>query len=161
MGKPKTPAPGARKTAAKSGRAHGATGAAVRGTAAQGTAAQGTPTRGVARGGRARASAAVALPAGGAALPVTVTRIMREHAGGAGKRKNMFVPQGLLDRARKALGVRTETEAVALGLGAAVDLAEFQQEMLAGFDRLMKTGGLSPVEGEEVVLDGFRARPAR
>lgn len=156
MGKPKTPAAGARKTAAKSGRAHGATGGAVRGTAAQGT-----PTRGVARGGRARASAAVALPAGGAALPVTVTRIVREHAGGAGTRKNMFVPQGLLDRARKALGVRTETEAVALGLGAAVDLAEFQQEMLAGFDRLMKTGGLSPVEGEDVVLDGFRARPAR
>ena len=61
----------------------------------------------------------------------------------------------------KALGVKTETEAVALGLGAAVDLAEFQHEMLAGFDHLMKTRGLSPVEGEEVVLDGFRARPAR
>jgi hypothetical protein len=98
---------------------------------------------------------------GAAVLPATVTRIVREHAGDEGRRKNMFVPQGLLDRAREALGVKTETEAVALGLGAAVDLAEFQREMLAGFDRLMTTGGLSPVEGEEVVLDGFRARPAR
>ena len=94
------------------------------------------------------------------ALPVTVTQIVQDHAGEAGKRKNMFVPQGLLDRARQALGVKTETEAVALGLGAAVDLAEFQHEMLAGFDRLMETGGLSPVASEEVVLDGFRARPA-
>ena len=98
---------------------------------------------------------------GAAALPGTVTRLVREHAGGAGKRKNMFVPQGLLDRAREALGVRTETEAVALGLGAAIDLAEFQREMLSAFDRLMQTGGLSPVEDEEVVLDGLRSRPAR
>lgn len=156
MGKPKTPAAGARKTAARSGRAPGAA------PRAAGAASRGTATRGGARGGRGRASAPVAPPAGGAAaLPTTVTRIVQEHASGPGKRKNMFVPQELLDRARKALGVKTETEAVALGLGAAVDLAEFQHEMLAGFDRLMKTGGLSPVDGEQAVLDGFRARPAR
>lgn len=111
-----------------------------------------TAKSGRAQGGRAQGGTAV--------LPTTVIRIVREHAGGAGKRKNMFVLQGLLDRAREALGVATETEAVALGLGAAVDLVEFQHEMLAGFDRLMKAGGLSPVEGEEAVLDGFRARPA-
>lgn len=155
MGKLNTPAGGARKAAAKRGRTRGATR----------VASPDPVTRGIARGGRARASAAVALPAGGTvALPVTVTRIVREHAGGAAerkKRKNMFVSQGLLDRARKALGVKTETEAVALGLGAAVDLVEFQREMLVGFDRLMRAGGLSPVEGEEVVLDGFRARSAR
>lgn len=152
MGKPNTPAAGVCKAAAKSGRAPRATGAAARVPA----------TRGVAGGEGRRAPAAVALPAGrAAALPMTVTRIVQEHASGAGRRKNMFVPQGLLDRARTALGVKTETEAVTLGLGAAVDLAEFQHAMLAGFDRLMATGGLSPVEGEEAVLDGFRARPAR
>ena len=151
MGKGKAPAAGARKTA-KGGRAQRAASAPARDTAA----------RGATRGERARAPAAKAAPAGGSAmLPATVTRIVREHAGESGTRKNMYVPQGLLDRAREALGVRTETEAVALGLGAAVDLVEFRQEMLDGFDRLMTTGGLSPVEGEEVALDGFRARPAR
>ena len=95
-------------------------------------------------------------------LPATRARVGAAKSGkAASKRKNMFVPQGLLDRAREALGAKTETEAVALALGVAVDLAEFQREMLSGFDRLMKTGGLSPVEGEEVVLDGFRARSAR
>jgi hypothetical protein len=77
------------------------------------------------------------------------------------RRKNLNVDQGLLDTARELLGVRTETEAVTLGLGALVDLAEFRAEMLAGFDDLMEVGGLGPVPDEELDLSGFGARPDR
>lgn len=43
---------------------------------------------------------------------------------------------------------------------AAPDAAEFRAEMLAGFDSLLRVGGLSLVEGEEVDLSGFVTRPA-
>ena len=86
-----------------------------------------------------------------------LARAAAASASGQVRRKNLNVDQGLLDRARGALGVATETEAVALGLGAVLDLAEFQAEMLAGFDDLMRVGGLSRVEDEEVDLSGFVA----
>ena len=88
-----------------------------------------------------------------------LARTAAASASGQVRRKNLNVDQGLLDRARGALGVATETEAVALGLGAVLDLAEFQADMLAGFDSLMRVGGLSLVEGEELDLSGFAAPP--
>lgn len=91
---------------------------------------------------------------------VALARAAAASATGQVRRKNLNVDQGLLDRARGALGVATETEAVALGLGAVLDLAEFQADVLAGFDDLMRVGGLSLVEGEELDLSGFAAPPS-
>ena len=152
MNKSKAPTLGGRKAAPKRGAA-GVLDVASRAPAG--------PTADRGRRGRARDAEFAGADVHAAAPPPTGAQSGREHAAGAVRRKNMFVPQALLDRAREALGVKTETEAVALGLGAAVDLAEFRREMLAGFDELMAVGGLSPVEGEEVVLDGFRPRPPR
>jgi hypothetical protein len=94
-----------------------------------------------------------------AALPATLSRFAAARASGQVRRKNLNVDQGLLDQARELLGVRTETEAVALGLGAVLDLAEFHAAMLAGFDDLMQVGGLGLVEGEELDLSGFTTPP--
>ena len=51
-------------------------------------------------------------------------------------RKNMAMDQEKLTRAKKLLGVSTETEAV----DAALDLIAFRAEVLTGLDRLASMG---------------------
>lgn len=136
-----------------------------RGTAKK-TAVEGTlrgTTRGVAtRPAKPPARRAPTANAGALALPIDVVRVAAASTAGPVRRKNLNVNQGLLDRAKQLLGVKTETEAVALGLGAVIELAEFQDEMLAGFDRLMATGGLTHDPDEERDFSGFLApAPAR
>ncbi len=88
--------------------------------------------------------------------------VAEEHGSGNVRRKNLNIDQGLLDQARRALGVRTETEAVELGLSAAIEAAEFQQAMLAGFDRLMAIGGLKHDPDDALDFSAFGgALPAR
>ncbi|HEY0972067.1 MAG TPA: hypothetical protein VGE02_13960 [Gemmatimonadales bacterium] len=79
-------------------------------------------------------------------------------ASGEVRRKNLNVDQGLLDKVKSKLGLRTETEAVEMGLGALLEIAEFQEELLAGFDDLMRVGGLGDQVDEELDFSGFRAR---
>lgn len=93
------------------------------------------------------------------ALPGALGRAAAARASGQVRRKNLNVDQGLLDQARALLGVKTETEAVALGLGAVLELAAFRAELLAGFDDLMRVGGLGRVEDEESDFSGFAAEP--
>lgn len=141
----------------------------TRGTSPRGTAKK-TATvgtlRGTTRGAATRpatspARRAPTANAGALALPINIVRVAAGTAGPI-RRKNLNVNQGLLDRAKQLLGVKTETEAVELGLGAVIELAEFQDEMLAGFDRLMATGGLTHDPDEERDFSGFLApAPAR
>jgi hypothetical protein len=56
-------------------------------------------------------------------------------------RKNLHIDQRKLDVARKALGVKTETEAV----DAALDAIAFRQEISKGIRRLRAAGGLKDV----------------
>jgi len=56
-------------------------------------------------------------------------------------RKNLHIDQRKLDVARKALGVKTETEAV----DAALDAIVFRKELSAGLDRLREAGGLQDI----------------
>lgn len=84
-----------------------------------------------------------------------LSSVIASQASGPVRRKNLNINQGLLDKARSVLGVRTETEAVEIGLGAILELAEFQSEMIAGFDRLMNTGGLVHDESEVLDFAGF------
>jgi Arc/MetJ family transcription regulator len=53
-------------------------------------------------------------------------------------RKNLHIDQRKLNVARKALGVKTETEAV----DAALDAIAFRQEISEGIRRLRAAGGL-------------------
>ncbi|HEX8690932.1 MAG TPA: hypothetical protein VF746_00715 [Longimicrobium sp.] len=48
------------------------------------------------------------------------------------RRKNMRIDQEKLDRAKKILGTKTETETVE----AALDLVAFRREVYAGLDRI-------------------------
>jgi Arc/MetJ family transcription regulator len=54
------------------------------------------------------------------------------------RRKNLNIDQGKLDRVRKVLGVRTETEAV----DQALDMILFREELLEGIDRIAGSGGV-------------------
>ncbi len=54
------------------------------------------------------------------------------------KRKNMYMDQRKLDRAKVALGVDSETATV----DAALDLVVFREEIFEGIDRLAAAGGL-------------------
>jgi Arc/MetJ family transcription regulator len=56
-------------------------------------------------------------------------------------RKNLHIDQRKLNVARKALGVKTETEAV----DAALDAIAFRQEISEGIRRLRAAGGLKDV----------------
>jgi len=56
-------------------------------------------------------------------------------------RKNLHIDQRKLNIARKALGVKTETEAV----DAALDAIAFRQEISEGIRRLRSTGGLKDI----------------
>jgi hypothetical protein len=59
-------------------------------------------------------------------------------------RKNLHIDQRKLNVARKALGVRTETEAV----DAALDAIAFRQEISEGMRRLRAAGGLKDIYQE-------------
>ena len=56
-------------------------------------------------------------------------------------RKNLHIDQRKLNVARKALGVKTETEAV----DAALDAISFRQEISKGIQRLRAAGGLKDI----------------
>jgi Arc/MetJ family transcription regulator len=56
-------------------------------------------------------------------------------------RKNLHIDQRKLNVARKALGVKTETEAV----DAALDAIAFRQEISQGIRRLRAAGGLKDI----------------
>jgi Arc/MetJ family transcription regulator len=56
-------------------------------------------------------------------------------------RKNLHIDQRKLNVARKALGVKTETEAV----DAALDAIAFRQEISEGIRRLRAAGGLKDI----------------
>jgi hypothetical protein len=62
-------------------------------------------------------------------------------SGGRRVRKNMDMDQGKLDLAKRALGVRTETDAV----DAALDLVVFQAEVFSGIDQAVAAGGFADV----------------
>lgn len=57
------------------------------------------------------------------------------------RRKSLFVDQGKLDRAKKAFGVATETEAIDRALDLAAGFGAFQQEIRSGMDALLGRGG--------------------
>lgn len=56
-------------------------------------------------------------------------------------RKNMRLTQAKIDRAKKILGTRTETETVE----EALDLVAFRREVLDGIERIAGTGALRDV----------------
>jgi Arc/MetJ family transcription regulator len=56
-------------------------------------------------------------------------------------RKNLHIDQRKLDAARKALGVKTETEAV----DAALDAIAFREEISEGVRRVRAAGGLADI----------------
>jgi hypothetical protein len=56
-------------------------------------------------------------------------------------RKNMRLNQETLDRARRILGTRTETETVEQAL----DLVAFREEVVSGIRRIAGTGAIQDV----------------
>lgn len=56
-------------------------------------------------------------------------------------RKNMRLNQETLDRARRILGTRTETETVEQAL----DLVAFREEVVSGLRRIAGTGAIQDV----------------
>ena len=56
-------------------------------------------------------------------------------------RKNMAMDQRKLNVARRALGVRTETEAI----DQALDLVIFREELTKGFAEIRKAGGIDDI----------------
>lgn len=60
-------------------------------------------------------------------------------------RKNLRLTQEKIDRAKRILGTRTETETIEQAL----DLVAFRQEMLEGIERIAGSGGIRDVFGEE------------
>ncbi len=59
-------------------------------------------------------------------------------------RKNLHIDQRKLDVARRALGVKTETETV----DAALDAIAFRKELTGGIRRLREAGGLKDIYRE-------------
>jgi hypothetical protein len=57
------------------------------------------------------------------------------------RRKNLILDQAKIDRAKRLLGARTETEAITLALDAVNDLAKFKAELDVGFAGLVGKGG--------------------
>ena len=68
-------------------------------------------------------------------------------------RKNMRISQEKLDRARKILGTKTETEAV----DAALDMIAFREEVLEGVRRIAGSNSMRDIHAEE---ERSPARPA-
>ncbi len=62
-------------------------------------------------------------------------------------RKNVRLTQGKIDRARKILGTKTETETIE----EALDLVAYRQEVVAGIERIAGSGAIRDVFA---VLDG-------
>lgn len=60
-------------------------------------------------------------------------------------RKNMRLSQDLLDRARRVLGTRTETETVEQAL----ELVSFRKEVVDGIRRIAGSGSLRDIYAEE------------
>ncbi|MGD2123737.1 MAG: hypothetical protein PVJ76_18450 [Gemmatimonadota bacterium] len=60
-------------------------------------------------------------------------------------RKNMRLRQDLLDRARKVLGTRTETETVE----EALELVTFRKEVAEGIRRIAGSDALRDIYGED------------
>lgn len=60
-------------------------------------------------------------------------------------RKNMRLSQDAIDRARRILGTRTETETVA----EALELVAFRHEVVSGLREVLGTGALRDVYGDD------------
>jgi hypothetical protein len=73
------------------------------------------------------------------------------------KRKNFVLDQGLLDRAREALGVETETEAVALGLTLVLEQDVIRRRMVQMVNDLGALTFLEQDPEEALDFSGFRA----
>jgi Arc/MetJ family transcription regulator len=58
-------------------------------------------------------------------------------------RKNMRLRQDLIDRAKRVLGTKTETETVERAL----ELVTFRQEVMEGIERIAGTGGVEDIYG--------------
>lgn len=58
-------------------------------------------------------------------------------------RKNMRLRQDLIDRARRVLGTKTETETVERAL----ELVTFRQEVVEGIERIAGKGGVKDIYG--------------
>lgn len=67
-------------------------------------------------------------------------------------RKNMRISQDKLDRARKILGTRTETETV----DAALDMIAFRKEVLEGVRMIAGSRSMSDIYAEEAESGGLR-----
>ena len=57
------------------------------------------------------------------------------------RRKDLILDQRKIDRAKKILGARTETEAITRALDAVSDLASFRAELDRGMRELVGRGG--------------------
>ena len=60
-------------------------------------------------------------------------------------RKNLRLTQSKINKAKKILGTKTETETIEQAL----DLVVFRKEVLEGIDRIAGTGGVQNVFGED------------
>jgi hypothetical protein len=70
------------------------------------------------------------------------TAVRRVRGGRAGwVRKNVVMDQRKLDVARRALGVKTETEAI----DQALDFVAFREELARGFTAVRRSGGIDDV----------------
>jgi hypothetical protein len=58
-------------------------------------------------------------------------------------RKNFNLPQAAIDRARAALGTKTETETVLRALETAADLADFRRATDSALRELIGKGGIA------------------
>ncbi len=76
-------------------------------------------------------------------MTLTLDPHRRKLSPSARRRKNLFVDQGKIDRAKQAFGVATETEAIDRALDLAEDFAAFQQEVRSGMDSLLGRGGFA------------------
>ena len=73
------------------------------------------------------------------AVTTVVRRVRGRRTGWV--RKNVAMDQRKLDHARRALGVRTETEAI----DQALDLVAFREELVRGFTAVRRSGGVDDV----------------
>jgi hypothetical protein len=73
------------------------------------------------------------------AATTAVRRVRSARAGWV--RKNVVMDQRKLDVARRALGVKTETEAI----DQALDFVAFREELARGFTAVRRSGGVDDV----------------
>lgn len=66
-------------------------------------------------------------------------------AKGTTTRKNLRLTQEKIDRARRILGTKTETETIEQAL----DLVAFRQEVVEGIDRIAGTGALRDIFADD------------